>query len=88
MDNNSDSPALPIWDDAADRSALADNERHLGHVIRYARKWGAYDATHRGDSGIGFRFLGFFESRQAAKFAVESHIARSEPPPGQKYFVV
>ena len=88
MDNISGAAPTPIWNDAKDISALADSERHLGHIVRTANGWAAYDATHAAESGNGFRLLGLFESRQEAKFAVESHIARSGPPQSQKYFVV
>ena len=54
--------------------ALADSERHLGHVVK-TEQWHAYDATHPNDASIGFKYLGPFVDLAAAKQAVESAVA-------------
>jgi hypothetical protein len=51
--------------------ALADEERHLGHVVRTGGRWHAFDATHANQKGTGFRPLGTYISLLAAKEAVE-----------------
>jgi len=58
------------WRDAEGVCALADSERHLGHLVR-RRKWHAYDATHLCETRDGFRYLGSFSDIIAAKKAVE-----------------
>jgi len=64
------------WKDSAEVCALADEERHLGHIIRIGAGWHAFDATHMNDEGNGFRSLGTFAGISAAKAAVEN--VRSE----------
>jgi len=65
-----------LWRDSAAVCALADGERHLGHIVRIGANWHAFDATHFNEEGNGFRSLGTFASILAAKAAVEQ--ARSE----------
>lgn len=64
------------WRDADSVCALADDERHLGHLIR-RRKWHAYDATRPGKKRHGFRYLGAFTDLSAAKQAVELAVWRT-----------
>lgn len=61
----------PAWRNSDSVSALADGERHLGHVLRIGGRWHAFDATHSNERATGFRSLGSFVSRTAAKDAVE-----------------
>lgn len=55
--------------------ALADNERHLGHLMRVAGHWQAWDATQSNAESNGFLPLGSFASLRAAKQAVEHSVA-------------
>jgi hypothetical protein len=59
--------------------ALADGERHLGHVVKEGAHWHAYDATHANESGDGFLCLGNFVSLDSAKSAVEQSCGVSRP---------
>jgi hypothetical protein len=61
------------WRNSAEICALADGERHLGHIVAIGNNWHAYDATHSNDEGNGFRPLGKFASITAAKAAVDTH---------------
>jgi hypothetical protein len=88
MENYRDVSGPPNWSDGENSSAFADAERHLGHVLREANGWAAWDATHPAESGDGFRFVGLYESLQDAKFAVESSVAMLGPARGKKYLVV
>jgi hypothetical protein len=67
---------MPVWCDAEDFCALADGDRHLGHIV-YTGEWEAFDAIHPNDSGNGFRELGAFPSVFLAKMAVEQAVYRS-----------
>jgi hypothetical protein len=58
------------WRDSPFICALADNERHYGHIIR-EDDWIAFDATHPGENGASMRELGVFPSIASAKEAVE-----------------
>ena len=60
----------PAWRDSTLICALADGERHLGHVLKIGGRWHAFDATHFNDESNGFRLLGSFASLSAAKEAV------------------
>jgi hypothetical protein len=62
------------WRNSKFVCALADSERHLGHVIRM-EKWHAYDATHLNEASQGFKYLGAFDDSAAGKRAVESSVA-------------
>jgi hypothetical protein len=55
--------------------ALADSERHFGHVIK-TELWNAYDATHLNEASRGFKYLGAFEDVAAAMHAVELSVER------------
>jgi hypothetical protein len=70
---NSDSASLPEWRDSIFICALADTERHLGHVIK-RKDWHAYDAIHTHAGETGFKDLGRFADLAAAKRAVESAV--------------
>jgi hypothetical protein len=66
-----------VWRNSGSICALADGERHLGHVLKVGRQWYAFDATHFNEESNGFRTLGSFASLSAAKDAVgESAISR------------
>jgi hypothetical protein len=60
------------WRDSADICALCGEDRHLGHIVRSALCWIAFDATHLNDTGNAIRILGTFRSISEAKAAVES----------------
>jgi hypothetical protein len=59
------------WRSSGDVWALADCERHLGHVIRVEAQWVAYDGTRLSESGVGFRIIGAFPDIDSARIAVE-----------------
>ena len=63
--------APPAWRNSNSTCALADGERHLGHTLKIAGRWHAFDATHPDPESNGFRFLGSFASVASAKEAVE-----------------
>ena len=50
--------------------ALADGDRHLGHLIRKER-WYAYDATRVDEASRGFKCLGAFSDLISAKQMLE-----------------
>lgn len=60
----------PAWRTSNSICALATEERHLGHIVKIAGRWHAFDATHFNEELTGFRPLGTFESVYAAKEAV------------------
>jgi hypothetical protein len=68
---DSENSFRPVWRDSAEICALADEERHLGHILRVGGRWHAFDATHFNEESNGFRRLGSFASKSAAKEAVE-----------------
>lgn len=59
------------WRNSKDICALADGERHLGHILQIGGRWYAFDATHFNENSDGFRGLGSFASMLSAKQAVE-----------------
>lgn len=67
----------PAWRISAHMCALADGERHLGHVVKVGARWHAYDATHSNDAGDGFLCMGNFVSLESAKNAVEQNCGKS-----------
>jgi hypothetical protein len=71
---------IPVWRDSRYVCALADDERHFGHILKTG-DWIAFDATHPGENGAGIRQLGAFSSMESAKAAVERAIA---PQPAQR----
>jgi hypothetical protein len=62
------------WRDSEFVCALADTDRHLGHLVK-TKKWHAYDATHSNEASTGFKYLGAFVNVAAAKQAVDSSVA-------------
>jgi hypothetical protein len=71
MDKTSGIPQNNLaWRNSNAVCALADGERHLGHVLKVGRHWYAFDATHFNEELNGFRTLGSFVSLSAAKDAV------------------
>jgi hypothetical protein len=73
MENHITIAALS-WRDSDLVCALADSDRHLGHIVM-AGDWKAYDATMPNESSTGFRFLGTFNDVAAAKRVVELSVA-------------
>jgi hypothetical protein len=65
------------WRNARHICALADEERHLGHVVM-TDQWHAYDAVHPNETATGFTYLGAFVSRSEAKDAVEAAVTAGE----------
>jgi hypothetical protein len=63
--------AAPVWRNSPEICALADRERHLGHIVQIGGRWYAFDATHFNEESNGFRSLGSFASPAPAKEAVE-----------------
>jgi len=59
------------WRDSDAVCCLVDGERHLGHIVKADEHWLAFDATHLGGSGTGFRLLGCCTTITMAKYAVE-----------------
>jgi hypothetical protein len=70
----------PVWHNSKFVCALANEERHFGHVVK-ADQWLAFDATHLNEKRDGIAELGAFESLAAAKEAVERSVARYDPKP-------
>jgi hypothetical protein len=62
---------VAVWTDSETVCCLADEERHLGHIVRAGGNWLAFDATHLNDHGTSFRCLGCCTTITLAKFAVE-----------------
>jgi hypothetical protein len=63
--------SLPCWRIGENVCALADSERHLGHILQVESQWIAYDGTRLGEGGVGFRLIGTFPDMNSAKVAVE-----------------
>jgi hypothetical protein len=63
------------WRNSGHLCAFADNERHLGHVMKM-NQWHAYDATHSDETATSFKYLGSFAELEAAMDAVESAVAQ------------
>lgn len=66
---------MPAWRDGEDLCALADGDRHLGHVVNEG-DWHAFDAIHPSHASHGFRHIGAFATVDAAKAAVERAISQ------------
>ena len=72
MTTNPTNPqTAPAWRNSTEICALADGERHLGHILKIGERWYAFDGTHSNDESNGFRNLGAFASIGSAKIAVE-----------------
>jgi len=78
FDDSSQGLAEAEWIDSDSVCALADGERHLGHVVRVGMQWHAFDGTHSNEEGNGFRSLGSFINLKAAKAAIEACCLRPE----------
>ncbi len=74
---------MPVWRDSPWVCTLADDERHLGHIVK-EDGWVAFDATHPGETGQGIRHLGTFSSIVSAKEAVERSVAVHNPMRGPR----
>jgi hypothetical protein len=59
------------WRDSSSVCALADGQRHLGHVVRAGNCWLAFDATRSNSTGTGFRLIGSWMNVAVAKRALE-----------------
>jgi hypothetical protein len=68
---------LPLWRDSPHICALADSERHFGHIVK-EDQWIAYDATHSASCGEGMLRVGRFPTPEMAKEAVERSVAVEE----------
>ena len=64
------------WRDSDFVCALADTDRHLGHLIMTG-EWNAYDATRPNESSTGFKYLGAFDDLAVAKRVVELAVAEA-----------
>ena len=62
--------SAPRWSDSFAICSLADEERHLGHIVNAGDYWVAFDATHLNGEGTGFAVLGTFPEVTSAKCAV------------------
>ena len=71
------SHGAPEWRDSPHVCALADAERHLGHAVRVAEYWVAYDAIHFNPAGNGFRVIGTFPTIEGAKAAIVNSVSLS-----------
>jgi hypothetical protein len=72
------------WRDSAFVCALADRDRHLGHLI-LKDHWYAYDATQLDGASQGFKCLGTFADLATAKQVVELAVWRG--PAGQNRYI-
>ena len=63
------------WRHSEHICTFADNERHLGHLIK-TDGWHAYDATRPNGTSGGFKYLGEFGDIATAMLAVEAAVAR------------
>ncbi|HEY3825211.1 MAG TPA: hypothetical protein VGL82_11675 [Bryobacteraceae bacterium] len=68
--------SLGHWHMSEDVCAFADSERHLGHILKVESAWLAFDGTHLGEDGEGFRVIGTFPDPDSAKIAVEFVLLR------------
>ncbi len=59
------------WRNSSNVCAYANEDRHLGHIVRTGEGWIAFDATHSATEGNAFRPLGFFRKVEQARQAVE-----------------
>lgn len=66
----------PRWQNSDYICALADDDRHLGHVIN-RDGWDAYDGTKLDSNAAGFKYLGRFETISEAKEKVELSVGHA-----------
>jgi len=59
------------WRNSSTVCAYANEDRHLGHIVRIREGWMAFDATHSTAEGNAFRPLGIFRTSEHARQAVE-----------------
>lgn len=64
------------WQDSEVICALADTDRHLGHLIKRER-WYAYDATRADETAHNFKCLGAFADLASAKQMLELAVWRT-----------
>lgn len=65
------------WQDSEMICALADTDRHLGHLIKLEH-WYAYDATRADEHLQNFRCLGAFSDLASAKQILELAVWRPD----------
>lgn len=65
------------WQDSEMICALADTDRHLGHLIKLEH-WYAYDATRADEHSRNFRCLGAFADLASAKQILELAVWRPD----------
>ena len=86
MNEKSDITSAPAWRNSNSICALADGERHMGHVLKIGGRWHAFDGMHFNEESNGFRSLGSFASLTAAKEAVVfSNEGQAESPKRAMY---
>ncbi len=69
------------WQDSDQVCALADSDRHLGHLVRReisGDQWYAYDATRVDEDSQTFKCLGAFPDLVSAKRIVELAVWNDE----------
>jgi hypothetical protein len=71
------SRSTATWRDSPSVCALADDQRHLGHIVRAGDCWLAFDATRFNKTGTGFWLLGSCVNIATAKCAVELAVAEN-----------
>jgi hypothetical protein len=71
MKSSQENPTDATWRNSDAICALADGERHLGHILKIGDHWHAFDGTRMNAEMNGFRPAGCFVSIAAAKAAVE-----------------
>lgn len=64
------------WSDSDAVCCFVNGERYLGHIVRAADNWLAFDATHLDESGSGFCLLGCCATMAFAKYLVEQSFRR------------
>jgi len=72
MNTTPNNPLAPAWRNSNEICALADGERHLGHILKIGERWYAFDGTRLDEESGGFRRLGSFPTVESAKGAVET----------------
>jgi hypothetical protein len=80
MINNPVTFSMPEWRNSASVCALADGERHYGHIVKIDGRWYAFDGTHPDPDGRGFLRLGSFASVHSAKQVVERFSCAAQLP--------
>jgi hypothetical protein len=86
MNKKSGITTAPAWRDSNSICALADGERHMGHVLKIGGRWHAFDSMHFNEESNGFRSLGSFSSLSAAKEAVAFSNEGQAASPGRAMY--